>query len=173
MMQVIRTTFSTVLQFARDPFREITRLPNWSWQQVVGLQVCASFISGVLAGFLPFNLWKILQGAMLFPVVSSAMSAFFAAFLYYYFQIFEERTVPYLRLFHLVVMANLTFLATHVLASLWSPFDLLGLGATSFLMIVGLTENFGVHRKISTKIIGGAFALLFLLWIIDRLLAAS
>lgn len=170
MSNTLRETWSSLSRFVRHPFEEIARLPSWSWQQALLLQWAASVVSGVLAGLLPFSLWKILQGAVLFPMATIGMAALLAVYLYYYFQVFENRIVPYHRLFHLVVLANLPFLAVRILSSWLSFFDLLGLLATALLLIVGLTENFGVEKKRSIRVIGLAFGLLFIMWLSNRLI---
>lgn len=172
MSDTLRETWSSLSRFVRHPFEEIARLPAWRWQQALLLQWSAAVVSGVLAGLLPFSLWKILQGAILFPMAVTVMAALLAVFLYYYFQVFENRIVPFHRLFHLTVLANLPFLATHILATWLSLFDVLGLLATALLMIVGLTENFGVDKARSIRVIGFAFGLLFTMWAAEKILTS-
>lgn len=166
----LRETLSSVGRFLRHPFEEIARLPSWKWQQALILQWSGAVLAGLIAGLFPFSLWKIIQGTILFPVILSLMAALMGAFLYYYFQIFENRMVPFHRLFHLVVIANLPFLASHALATWFSFFHVLGLGAMALLLIVGLTENFGVEKMRSVKLILLIFGLLFSLWVAEKVI---
>lgn len=159
--------------FARKPLEEIARLPQWSTRQVVFSQLVIAAISGVLAGILNFGVWKILQGFLIFPVFALIMNLLLTSFFYYYFQIFERRTVSFLRLQTLVYFASLPFFLFHIGAFVFMLCDLFGLAMTSILLVIGLTENFQLPKQRSIRLIGAIFGLLFLLWVADRLTSSG
>ena len=52
--------------------------------------------------------------------------------------------------------------------SFFPPADIFGLGMEALLLIVGLTENFGLEKKKSLRLVGIVFAMLFALWLMER-----
>ncbi len=167
----LQDVFITLQKFFRRPLEEIARLPQWSLSKVLLVHALLALISGFASGFFPPGLWRILQGLILFPILVTVMGALLSAFLYYYFQIFEQRTVSYVRLFTLVAFANFPFFLFHIPSFLFPPSDLFGLAMTSILLVIGLTENFGLEKKRSLRLIALMFGLLFLLWLAEKVLS--
>lgn len=161
-------TLKTLKDFFRHPVQEIARLPEWPLRRVLVLQALCAAISGAAAGLFPPGLWKLLQGLILFPILVTVMSTLLACFFYYSFQIFERRTVSFVRLLNLVFFANLLYFLFHIPSSFFPPADLIGLGLEAILLVVGLTENFALERKKSFRIVGVVFGLLFLLWVVEK-----
>lgn len=161
-----------VQKFLRRPLEEIARLPDWTLTQVLVVHGLLALVSGVLSGFFPFGLWRVLQGLILFPILVSVMASLLSAFLYYYFQIFERRTVSYVKLFTLVAFSNLPFFLFHIPSALFPPSDLFGLAMASILLVIGLTENFGMEKRRSLRLVGLLFGLLFLLWLAEKVLSS-
>lgn len=157
-------------KYFRHPLEEIARLPDWTLRQVIVVHGLLALISGILAGLFPPGVWKILQGLILFPILVTVMATLLSAFLYYYFQIFEKRTVSFVRIFTLVAFANLPFFLFHIPSSLFAPSDLFGLAMAAMLLAVGLTENFSLEKKRSIRLIGLLFGLLFLLWLGEKVI---
>lgn len=161
-------TFATLKDFFRHPMQEIARLPEWPLRRVLALQALCAGVSGMAAGLFPPGLWKLLQGLILFPILVTVMSAVLACFFYYSFQIFERRTVSMVRLITLIFFANLPYLLFHIPSSLFPPADIFGLGMAAILLVIGLTENFGLPKKRSLRLVGVVFGLLFLLWLAEK-----
>lgn len=149
--------------------QEIARLPVWPLSQVLILQALCAGFSGAAAGLFPPGLWKLLQGLILFPILVTVMSLLLTSFFYYSFQIFENRTVSFVRLLTLIFFANLPYFLFHIPSSLFPPADVFGLGMTAILLVIGLTENFALEKKRSLRLVGAVFGLLFLLWLAEKI----
>ncbi|MBX2989247.1 MAG: YIP1 family protein [Bdellovibrionaceae bacterium] len=165
---LIRESIETLKVFFRHPLEEVARLPDWSWKRTFFTLATIAALSGFLAGLFPPGVWKLLQGLILFPILVTVMSSLLASFLYYYFQIFERRTVSFARLFTLVAFSLFPFFLFHIASSFFPPSDLFGLAMMAILLVVGLTENFGLEKKRSLRLIIVVFGLLFALWLMER-----
>jgi hypothetical protein len=163
---VIAATFKIFLQ---NPIAKIGQLPNWSLKKNIVLQFVFASMTGLAAGLIAPGFWRIMQGLILFPIIVTVMSSLLSCFFYYYFQIFENKTVPYSRLFELVFFADLFYFLFHIAAGLFPPADLIGLSMTALLLIVGLTENFSLERKRAIRLVGVLFSMLFLLWLSEKI----
>lgn len=172
LKQRIRDSVTALKNFARHPLDEVARLPDWSFKHVAVVQLIIAAVSGVLAGFMDPGFWKILQGLILFPVFALILNLLLSSFFYYYFQIFERRTVSFQKLFALVFFASLPFFLFHVASYVFVIADLFGLAMTAVLLVIGLTENFQLHKKRSLRLIAVIFSLLFLLWVMERISSA-
>lgn len=155
-------------RFVRHPFEEIAHLPVWSLRQLLLVHAALALISGTISGFVPPSFWRILQGLLFFPILVSVLGAILAAFFYYYFQLFERRTVPFQRLLTLVYFANWPFFLFHIPSNYFPPADLFGLAMSAALLIIGLTENFQLEKRRSLRLVGALFGLLFLLWLAEK-----
>lgn len=172
LKQKTQDTVAFLKNFARHPLEEVARLPDWSVKHVAVVQLVIAAISGVLAGLLDPGFWKILQGLLLFPFFALVLNLLLSSFFYYYFQIFERRTVSFQRLFALVFFASLPFFLFHIASYVFVIADLFGLAMTAVLLVIGLTENFQLHKKRSLRLIAVIFSLLFLLWLVERISSA-
>lgn len=174
MSQHVWTDTTQVLKnFFRHPIEEIARLPQWSLPRTLLTQAACAAASGLLTGLFPPGLWKIMQGLIFFPILISVMSLLFGCFLYYYFQLFERRTVSFARLMTLIFFTNLPYFLFHIASAIFPPADIIGLGMGALLLVVGLTENFGLEKRRSLRLIGFIFGLLFLLWIGEKISSMS
>lgn len=165
----IKQTLSILHRFARQPFEEIGNLPEWGLKQLMLAQLATAALSGVLAGLMGFGLWRILQGLVVFPVFAVILNLLLSCFLYYFFQIFERKTVSFLRLQVLVYFASLPFFLFHIAAYVFVISDLFGLAMTGMLLIIGLTENFQLEKNRSFRLIGLVFGLLLVFWVIEKM----
>lgn len=166
---VIQDTVHTLRSFFRHPLEEVARIPDWSIQRTLLTQASLAAFSGMLAGLFPPGMWRIIQGMILFPFLVTVMGALFATFFYYYFQIFERRTVSYAKLLTLIAFCSFPFFLFHVASALFPPSDLFGLGMMSILLVIGLTENFALEKRRSIRLIGVVFGLLFVIWLAERI----
>lgn len=163
-----REAIDYLKRFVVHPSTEIARLPQWTLPRLLLVHALLALLSGVLAGLVPPSFWRILQGLILFPVLVSVLGALLSAFFYYYFQLFERRTVSFLKLLTLVYFANWPFFLFHIPAAYFPPSDLLGLAMSAMLLMIGLSENFQLEKKRSVRLVGALFALLFLLWLAEK-----
>jgi hypothetical protein len=166
-------TIQSLKAFFRHPLEEVARLPNWGLKRTLIVQALLAGISGALAGVFPPGLWKILQGLILFPILVTVMSALLASFFYYYFQIFERRTVSYPRLLTLIAFASFPFFLFHIPSTLFPFADLFGLAMMGILLAIGLTENFMMEKRRALRLVGVVFGLLFVLWLAERISSST
>lgn len=157
-----------LVEFVKQPVQQISRLPDWNWASLFVFHLLLSIASGVLAGLLKFNFYRVAAGIFLMPIVSTACALMMTLFLYYYFQFFEKKIESFRKLFTLVVLASIPFYLFQILSEYFSPISLVGFAFTSLLAIVGLCDNFRVERKRSYKIVGPIFALVVLVWIMNQ-----
>jgi len=165
----INESIHYLIQFAKNPVQEIRRLPEWSPKHLLLIHLLLSLGSGFLSGLISFKIYHIFFGLLFFPVISTVLTLILTSFFYYYFQLFEKRTVSFLRLATLVVFANLPFYLFHAGSNYVPPLTLLGLAFSGFLLIIGLTENFSLEKKKSSKIVMALFFVIFLVWIWNQI----
>lgn len=163
-----RETLQTLKDFFRHPMQEIQRLPSWPLGRVLAVQFICAAISGLCAGLFPPSLWKFLNGIILFPILVTMISLLLSCFFYYSFQIFERRTVSFVKLSNLVFFATLPYFLFHIPSTLFPPSDIFGLGMEAMLLAMGLTENFQLEKRRSLRLIGVVFGILFFLWLAEK-----
>ena len=95
----VKELLDFLMDFVKHPVEKIKILPDWNWTSLFTLHVVLSLISGVLAGLLKFNFYRILAGFFLMPVVSTITALLMSMFLYYYFQFYENKTEHFKRIF--------------------------------------------------------------------------
>jgi hypothetical protein len=165
----LKESLQYLIEYSKNPIHEIRRLPQWSPKHIFFVHLLLSIGSGFLSGLISFQIYPIFFGILFFPVISTVLTLILTSFFYYYFQVFEKRTVSFLRLATLVVFANLPFYLFHAGSSYVPPLTLLGLAFTGFLLIVGLTDNFSLEKKKSTKIVFALFMVIFLVWLWNKI----
>ncbi len=157
-----------LIAFIKNPIEKIKKLPDWNWPSLFVFNLILSIISGVLAGLLKFNFYRIAAGLFLMPVVATIAALLMAMFLYYYFQFFEGKTESYRKLFNLVILTAVPFYLFQVLSEYLSFISVVGFGMSSLLGVVGLCENFDLHRKRAYIVVGSLFTLVLLTWISNQ-----
>lgn len=160
----LRQIFLYLKNFLKNPLQEISYLPNWPWIVVLYVQVGLSMISGAIAGLITFNNWKVLQGVFLFPIVSTIIGLVLSSFFYYYFQVFEKKTVSYLKLTTLVFISYAPFYIFYIPSDYFAVSSLFGMAFTGMLLVVGLHSNFGLEKRRAIRMVGILFLLVFILW---------
>lgn len=158
-----------LLWFFQNPVQHIKRLPKWSLRNILLVHFIFSIISGALAGLISLKFWNILFGVLAFPFISMTLTFVLSAFIYYYFQVFEKRSIPFLSLFTLAVFANFPFFVFHVAAHYLSIISIIGLLFTGFLLIVGLVENFNMEKRRAVRLVGVMWILIFLVWVANKI----
>lgn len=162
----IKQLFNLILRFFKNPREEITHLPDIGWKKLIFIQIVFSVGAGFISGLIPnINPYLILGGLFLLPITSLLTVIILASVFYYYFQIFENRTVDFLKLLTMCVFANLPFFLFRSLHELLSIFSILGFLSTAFLMMIGLTEVFKLEKKKSIKLVSILFSVVFVTWL--------
>ncbi|MFZ3229386.1 MAG: YIP1 family protein [Pseudobdellovibrio sp.] len=157
-----------LIEFVKNPIQGISILPDWNWPSVLTIQILLALASGVLAGLLKLNIYRLLYGLFLMPIVTTVSALLLTLFLYYYFQFFENRTESYRKLFILIILSSIPFYLFQIISEYFAPITLIGFSFTTLLAIVGLCENFKVERKRAYIISGTLFLLVLVAWITNR-----
>lgn len=163
--------FHYLKNFARNPMVEVGRLPDWNWPRVMFLQISLTIVSGIMSAIImkSFSTWKLAQGIIVFPIVATTIGLILASFFYYYFQVFEKRTVSFVKLSTLVFLSNTFFYLFHIAAGYFAFSDILGMAFTGMLITVGLTENFQMEKRRSLRLVGVLFFLIFVIWVFEKM----
>lgn len=158
-----------VFHFLKHPMQEVKNLPDWNWSTLTLFLAIFSIGSGVLFGLIPPNFYRILGGFTLAPAISFFMTGLLTVFFYYYFQIFERRTVDFRRLYTLVIFSNFPFFIFQIGSQIVPPLTLVGFAMTSAIIAVGLTENFQMEKRRAIRLVLFLLAIVFLIWLKDRI----
>lgn len=158
-----------LIEFVKHPVEKVKSLPDWNWQTLFVLHLILAVVSGMLAGILKFNFYRIAAGLFLMPVVSTVAALLMTMFLYYYLQFFENKNESFRRLFTMVVLCSVPFYLFQVLSEYVSFISVIGFAMTSLLGIVGLTENFRVPRRKAQIAVGVLFGMVFITWLTNNL----
>lgn len=167
--QSIKSTAKYIVQFLKHPIQEIAHLPDWHWKTLFWVQILCAVASGFIAGLTKPGFFSILAGIVVTPFVATMMVAVLTAFLYYYFQVFEKRTVPAKKVFTLAVFSSLPFFILQIGSSLLPPITLIGFAFSTMLIAVGLTENFQMEKRRAVRLSIALFAVVFLVWATNKL----
>lgn len=169
----ISVDFKALIQFLvgyiKHPMQKISYLPDWNWPSLFTVLILLSIVSGVLAGLLKFNFYRVAAGLFLMPIVSAVSVLLMSLFLYYYFQFFENKTENFRKIFTLVVLSSIPFYLFQIISEYFSAISLIGFAFSSMLSVVGLCDNFSMERKRAYKIVGIIFLLVVLTWVSNKI----
>lgn len=157
------TLFTYLWDLVRNPVQEIKKLPEIQWPTLVAFQFCLSLISVVVSNLLaPFaiSITNVLISLIIAILATGLVSLFF----YYFFLVLYGRKLDFIKIFTLVLFAHIPFAIFHLAAYFFPPADLIGLGISAILMIVGLVENFQVPRKLAQNLMIACYSVFFIYW---------
>ncbi|MEQ1721856.1 MAG: YIP1 family protein [Pseudobdellovibrio sp.] len=157
-----------LIEFVKHPVNRISHLPDWNWASLFVVHLILAVVSGVLAGLLKFNFYRVAAGLFLMPIVSTIAALMMSLFLYYYFQFFENKTENFRKIFTLVVLSSIPFYIFQIFSEYLSVISIVGFAFSSLLSIVGLCDNFRVEKKRAYKIVGVIFGLVLVAWITNH-----
>jgi len=158
-----------LIDYIKNPIQKISDLPDWNWASLFTVHILLSVISGVLAGLIKFNFYRVAFGLFLMPVVSTVSTLMMSLFLYYYFQFIEKKTENFRKIFTLVVLSSIPFYLFQIISEYFSMVSIIGFAFTSLLTVVGLCDNFKVEKVRAYKVVGAVFLLVLLTWISNKL----
>lgn len=157
--------FYYLVHFLKSPIESIKTIPQWTWKDIFLVHFTLSALSGFVAGVFKINLYTIVLGLFIMPFISLIGTALLSSFIYYFFQIFEGKTIEFRRIATLAVLANFPFYLFQIAGEYLPPATLVGFAFSGILFIVGLTENFGMAKRRSIQLIGFLFCLIFVIWV--------
>lgn len=167
--ETAKEVFHYILNYLRHPIEKIKTLPDWNWTVLLITVIVLSMGSGVLAGLVPPNFFRLMGGIIISPIVGLVTAIVGSLFVYYYFQVFEKRTCSFRKIFTLILLANIPFFIFQVLSELLPPITLVGFAFTALLLAVGLTENFQMEKRRALRLATILFAIVFILWLWNRI----
>lgn len=161
----VKEILSYLIEFIKNPVEKIQQLPSWNWSSLFFVQITFAITSGVIAGLIKFNFYRVAFGLLLMPIVSTLSSMLLATFLYYFFQFFERRTESYRKLFALVTLSLIPFYIFQIVSEYFKPISLIGFAFTSLLLVVGLNTHFGLERKKTYQLVAFLYVLVLVTWL--------
>ena len=164
----LKALIKYLFEFVKHPAKNIATLPDWPWSSLVTLHLLMTIVSGVLAGLLKINFYRVAAGIFLMPFVSTAVVALLSMYLYFYFQFFENRTESFRKICTLVVLSAIPFYLFQVVSEYFALISVVGLCFASMLAVIGLNENFSVVKKRAFQIMGVMFGLMLVTWVANH-----
>jgi hypothetical protein len=160
----IISLFKYLKDLVRNPVESIKQIPSIKFSSLLIFQFFLCAFSVVLSNLLaPY---AINIGQVIITIVASFIGlSLTSLFFYYFFLILFGRELSFRSLFTLVLFAHIPFALFHLLYYYFPVADLMGMGFSAILMIVGLVENYNIPRKAATRLLSSLYAMFFLFWI--------
>ena len=160
----IISLFKYLKDLVRNPVESIKRIPSIDFSSLLIFQflLCAGSVvfSNLLAPY------AINIGTIIITIIASFIGlSLTSLFFYYFFLILFGRELSFRSLFTLVLFAHIPFALFHLLYYYFPVADLMGMGFSAILMIVGLTENYNVPKKAATRLMSSLYAVFFIFWV--------
>ena len=153
--------------FLQNPIGFMRTAFQFTWPGLfVVLAGCAA-VSGSISGLISKRFFDVLTGAILFPLTSIISSLVFGFFIYYFFSLFRSTFLDFRRLMSVVAAAFVPYFLFHSVSGYLAPIDLIGFAFTGILLIVGLVEQFGLERRVCSRLVGGLGLVFFVAWSIS------
>lgn len=167
--EYVESVIKRIFEYMKNPIKGIKNIPDWDWATLILVQCFVSLCSGVLAGILQLSFFAFLAGLIMVPIVSLVTAIVSSIFLYYTFLLLAQRELPARQLFTLVILANIPFFIFQTIAPLFPPITLFGFFFTAFILIVGLSENFNLDKKLVIRVIATLCVIYLLIWAWGRI----
>ncbi len=155
---------STLIRYFKNPVAVMKNMPVWDWKTLIVLQILTSLISGIIASFINFSIWRILQAVLVIPPIALVTAGITSLFLYYSFLFLVQQNLPHKDLLTLVILSNIPFFIFHTLSPFFPPITLLGFLFSALLLIVGLVERFSLPRTLVFKVVGSIWVIYLIIW---------
>lgn len=157
----------------KDPLGTVRRPLDFSWPLILNLLGVSAFVSGAVAGAITHSFFDFLVGVLIFPVTSVITATVFGFFIYYFFSLFQSTFLDFRRLMSLVSVSVVPYFLFHSVSGYLPPIDLLGFAFTCVLLIVGLVEQFGLERRLCSRLVGSLGLVFFLVWVLSQIRSAG
>ena len=160
----LKVLFRYIVALVKHPLDEIKYLPDdVGWKALLIFQFCLSLVSVVFSNLLaPF---AISVTHVIISLLSSLVAiALVSLFLYYFFLIVSQRILPFIKIFSLVLFSHIPFAIFHLASYFFPPSDLIGLGLSGVLMVIGLIENFEIEQRLASRLIIALYSVLLIYW---------
>jgi hypothetical protein len=160
----IKEVLSFLPAYLKNPLEGIKHVPSWDWWTVIILEILLGAICGALSGVVSRHILAIFGGLIVEPITSLLVSVVVSGIMYYACLFLLKTELDFKRVFIVVVLAKLPAEILSVISPVAKPITLLGIVATTVLLIVGFTENFMLDKKKVSQIVGTLAGVLILFW---------
>lgn len=152
--------------FLKNPIEEIKNIPPIEWKTLLLFQLGLTFVSVVLSNLLaPYAISFV--NVLISLVAGIITISLICLFFYYFFLLLYEKQLSFMKIFTLVLFSHIPFALFHLAAAYFPPADLIGLGLSAILMIVGLVEHFKIPKKLAIQLMVALYSLFFIYWSIS------
>ena len=158
-----------LIRMLKDPLGTVRRPLDFSWPLILVLLAACAFVSGAVAGAIAHSWFDFVVGILIFPITSVISATVFGFFIYYFFSLFQSTFLDFRRLMSLVSVAVVPYFLFHSVSGYLPPIDLLGFAFTCVLLIVGLVEQFGLERRLCSRLVGSLALVFFVVWIVSQI----
>ncbi|MEM7646378.1 MAG: hypothetical protein AAF203_05670 [Pseudomonadota bacterium] len=166
----LQTLFVYLFSLIRNPVQEIQKLPEIGWKTLLVFQFCLTFTSVIVSNVLaPYAIS--LPNILISLVAAILATGLVSLFFYYFFLILYDQQLKFIKIFTLVLFAHIPFAIFHLASFFFPPADLIGLGISGLLMVVGLVENFSVPRKLAIRLMIACYLVYVVYWISQMIVA--
>ncbi len=157
---------SHFIRFLRQPWTEITHLPDWDWKKLILFLYSISALTGAIGGLTEKKIiGSVFVGIFISPIVIFIMVSIGTLIFYYSLQLFFRQTASWRKIFTLLVFANIPLILFRVVSSFFPAINLFGLVIAGILLVVGLNHHFQIETKKAIRLIGSLFICLIITWI--------
>ena len=164
----LTSLFSYLVSLVRNPVQEIKSLPSIHWKTLIIFQFCLCALSVVFSNLLaPYAIsFTNIMIALVSSVLALSLSSLF---FYYFFLILYNKEISFVKIFTLVLFSHIPFAIFHLASNIFPPADLVGLGISGILMIIGLVENFDIPKKLSIQLMLSLYSIFIIYWIVQMI----
>lgn len=159
--------------FLPQPIAFMKRSFQMTWPAIFALLAACAFVSGLLQGLISRNWMDVLIGVLVFPMTSVLSSLVFGFFIYYFFSLFQSTFLDFRKLMSVITASFIPYFLFHSVAAYLAPIDLIGFAFAAVLMIVGLVEQFGLERRVCSRLVGALGIVFFIAWSFAQIRASA
>lgn len=165
----IKNSLQTYVHYLRNPIQGIQELPDWSWPELLFQIAGVTAVTGCAAGLVQTSFASTVYGLIMIPVISIILILIGAGFFYYFFQIFAGQSLSMRKMVTVLFFANIPFFLFQIASEFFPPISLIGLAFTGFILIAGLTTQFGLPRRLVARSVILVYFLFMMVWAWSRL----
>lgn len=153
----LQQAFNTLPHFLKNPIEGMRHLPDWDWPTLITLQGAFAVVCGVISDVITRHFLTAILSVFVAPVVATAVNLILSGVFFYTFLFFFGRHVDYRKIFTHLLFASIPLLLSSILTPFVPLVQLIGIGASGLLLIVGFSHNFEFPIKKVRNLIFGLF----------------
>lgn len=158
-----------VPRFLRSPVSQIKDCPSPDWAEILLLQFSISLLSGAITGILHASILWLLWFIFIFPILSLILSFVYSLAIYYILLYWLNYKAKFRSIFTLVVIASIPFMLFRMATPFVKIIDPIAAGFSTFLLCVGLIENFKLPKEKCIKMMASLYAVFIFSWLVNSI----